>query len=148
MKVYCTNCQKVVETESPAGANTVPCPDCSSEINVPEGPLAPGAVIGDFLLEKALSSGGMGMVYLARQISLDRPVALKVLHEKFAANQEYIQGLFHEAALFKGTGHPLGVVHVHLTAERDAMVSGLGHILSVLLNVTLTYRRSGACSHR
>ena len=120
MKVYCTNCQKVVETEIPAGAKTVPCPDCSSEINVPEGPLAPGAVIGDFLLEKALSSGGMGMVYLARQISLDRPVALKVLHEKFAANQEYIQGLFHEARAAAKLTHP-HIVQAYAVGEENGI---------------------------
>ena len=88
MKLFCKNCNKVVEQEVPADTKEVKCPLCSSEIQVPENHLSPGAVIGDFLLESALNSGGMGMVYLARQISLDRPVALKVLHEKFANDKE------------------------------------------------------------
>lgn len=41
--------------------------------------IVPGRQLGDFLIEQQIGAGGMGVVYRAQQISLNRPVALKVL---------------------------------------------------------------------
>ena len=120
MTIYCPNCKKVIEPLIPADAQEVPCPACSGSVKVPESPLSPGAVLNDFLLEKALSSGGMGVVYLARQISLDRPVALKVLHNKFADNQEYIEGLFREARAAAKLTHP-NIVQAYAVGEENGI---------------------------
>lgn len=46
----------------------------------PDAPEAPGAVIGDYVIERVLGEGGFGAVYLARQeIPVQRRVALKIM---------------------------------------------------------------------
>lgn len=47
--------------------------------HLPAVDLVPGKQLGDFVVERQIGAGGMGVVYRARQISLNRPVALKVL---------------------------------------------------------------------
>ena len=46
------------------------------------------ALQGRFLVERELGQGGMGVVYLARDLALDRPVAIKVLREPLAGVPE------------------------------------------------------------
>ncbi len=56
------------------------------------------------LLEK-LGQGAMGTVYKARQLSMNRLVAVKVLHPRLAANPEFLQRLTREAHLAARLSH-------------------------------------------
>jgi serine/threonine protein kinase len=53
--------------------------------------------IKGYRIEKRLGAGGMGDVYRAQQISLDRPVALKILPPHLAEDQEFIERFVIEA---------------------------------------------------
>jgi serine/threonine-protein kinase len=71
-----------------------------------------GVILGDFQVERLLGRGGMGEVYLATQLSLNRPVALKVLRADFASNQKYLDRLKLEATAVARLNHP-SIVHVY-----------------------------------
>jgi len=68
--------------------------------------LAAGAVIGDFALEGVLGRGGMGVVYRARQRSLNRVVALKVLPPALAADPVALARFRREIAALARCDHP------------------------------------------
>ena len=51
-------------------------------------PLGPGVRLGPYEVVAAIGAGGMGEVYRARDIRLQRDVALKVLPELFAADPD------------------------------------------------------------
>jgi len=53
--------------------------------------------IGGYELERLLGKGAMGMVYRARQLSMDRPVALKLLSRELSANEDFVRRFMREA---------------------------------------------------
>lgn len=59
-----------------------------------------GAQSGEFIpgykFIKKLGAGAMGTVVLARQVSLDRPVAIKLLPRKFAADPQFVERFYKE----------------------------------------------------
>ena len=62
--------------------------------------------LGDFELRKKLGKGGMGEVYLARQISLDRLVALKTLSKELAKKGDFVARFEREAKSMAKIDHP------------------------------------------
>jgi serine/threonine-protein kinase len=62
------------------------------------------------IIEK-LGQGGMGTVYTGRQVSLDRPVAIKVLSEKMADIDEALERFKRESLIIARLNHP-NIIHV------------------------------------
>jgi serine/threonine protein kinase len=63
-------------------------------------------IIGDFEVIGQLGQGGMGTVYRARQISLNRQVALKILPTRLATDPEYVARFQREARVAANLAHP------------------------------------------
>ena len=64
------------------------------------------ALAGTYSVERELGRGGMGVVFLARDVSLDRPVAIKVLRPELAAREELRERFLHEARTGARLSHP------------------------------------------
>ena len=69
----------------------------------------PKEVLGDFELQRKLGQGGMAEVFLARQISLDRPVALKLLSKEMAKKPGFVERFIREARSMAKLDHPNAV---------------------------------------
>jgi len=68
--------------------------------------LAPGTELGRYRLTALLGVGGMGEVYRARDLRLDRDVAVKVLPERFAEDPERLARFEREAKAVAALAHP------------------------------------------
>jgi eukaryotic-like serine/threonine-protein kinase len=61
---------------------------------------------GRYRLEAKLGSGGMSTVYLARDETLDRPVAVKVMHREMSEQEDQLQRFRQEARAVAKLSHP------------------------------------------
>jgi serine/threonine-protein kinase len=59
-----------------------------------------------YLVEQKIGSGGMADVWLARDTELDREVAVKILHDRFAQDGEFVERFRREAQSAAGLQHP------------------------------------------
>ena len=65
-----------------------------------------GQKLGHYEVVSVLGSGGMGIVYLARDTRLGRDVALKLVREDLAADAELMTRLRREARILASLNHP------------------------------------------
>jgi beta-lactam-binding protein with PASTA domain/tRNA A-37 threonylcarbamoyl transferase component Bud32 len=75
-------------------------------------------VDGRYRIVQRIGSGGMADVYRAEDTHLGREVALKVLHRRFAQDQEFVERFRREAKSAAGLQHP-NVVGVYDRGEHD-----------------------------
>ncbi len=79
-----------------------------------------GVTLGDFQVDRLLGRGGMGEVYLARQVSLNREVALKVLRPDLLDNPAYISRFEAEAWSAAKLNHP-NIVHIYTLGSGEGL---------------------------
>lgn len=83
----------------------------------PEAPDELGRLAG-FRILKLLGSGGMGAVFLAEDVQLRRPVALKIIHRNFAAHSEASERFLREARAAAAIKHDHVVTIYQVGQER------------------------------
>jgi TolB-like protein/Flp pilus assembly protein TadD len=83
--------------------------------------LTPGTRLGPYEITELLGSGGMAEVYRARDVRLDREVAVKILPEHFASDPEALARFHREARTASALNHP------HLVTIYDIGEEDVGH---------------------
>src|SRR5574341_2458084 len=94
------------------------------------------ALAGRYSLERELGRGGMGVVYLAREVRLDRPVAIKLLRPELAADGPPRERFMREARTAAKLSHP-NIIPIHSVDEVGDFVF---FVMSYVEGETLTDR--------
>ena len=84
-----------------------------------------GGVVADrYELEELVGAGGMSSVFRAHDRLLDRKVALKILHEQYSSDGDYVEGFRREARSVASLSHPniVTVIDRGEHAERQFIV--------------------------
>ena len=116
----CPNCHRTVDPDAPSGI----CPECllGAAISTPAATYAAtlprrgtftapqpetlSRAIPSLEVLELLGQGGMGAVYRARQINLDRPVALKILSPQLGRDPGFAERFAREAKTLAKLNHP------------------------------------------
>ena len=120
MRFQCPLCKEPLLIEDTEMGSQVQCIHCGKPVTVPSSRTAPGSIIGDFIIINEIGRGGMGIVYLAHQISLDRPVALKILADTYAKNADFVVGFIKEARAAAKLNHP-NIVQAYAVGDDDGI---------------------------
>jgi hypothetical protein len=83
--------------------------------------LSPGRVIAGYRIEGVAGRGGMGVVYRATQLTLDRIVALKVIAPELARDEGFRQRFKRESRVAASIRHP-NVIAVHDALEAEGFL--------------------------
>jgi ABC-type branched-subunit amino acid transport system substrate-binding protein len=83
--------------------------------------LAPGARFAGYRIESLIGRGGMGVVYRATDLSLERPVALKLIAPELAEDPRFRERFLKEPRLAASLDHP-NVVPIYEAGEREGQL--------------------------
>ncbi|HEY0343561.1 MAG TPA: serine/threonine-protein kinase [Solirubrobacteraceae bacterium] len=96
--------------------------------------VGPEDIIGGYRLEEIIGQGGMGVVYRARQLTLERNEAVKLISEAYAANPSYRERFVRESRLAARIEHPHVVPIYNAGGDRGLLYIAMRLIDGVTLS--------------
>ncbi len=92
---------------------------CAPQAEAPADPFLGRTINGKFKVEAMIGQGGMGKVYRARHLTLDRPVVLKMLHRTYSEDPQIVQRFQREARAASRLNHPNSIAVLDFGAAED-----------------------------
>ncbi|MCC5845466.1 MAG: protein kinase [Verrucomicrobia bacterium] len=134
---HCSNCDARLRINANAMGTMLNCPECEGEIRVPKLDLGPGFVVGGFLIKHRIGQGGMGEVYLAKQLSLERDVALKILPAQYTQQSSFVVRFLKEVHYQAKMDHPNIVTAYDAGEDNGVYFMAMAHVAGETLEALL-----------
>ena len=96
---HCSSCGCKMDISALGPYTNVVCPDCGHHTRVK-------CELGHYLLTGRHAAGGMSMVFSARDTTLQREVAIKILNEEYSQDELRMQHFENEALITAAISHP------------------------------------------
>jgi hypothetical protein len=138
----CNNCDSRLEIEAESAGEQVECPTCKAWVVVPRKGIEPGTTLGGFRIVRLLGRGGMAEVYLARQLSMDRAVAVKILSQSLASQPAAAEAFIREIRLTAKLQHANLVTAFDAGEDHGVLFMAMAYINGSTLHEAV--RRKGA----
>jgi eukaryotic-like serine/threonine-protein kinase len=101
---------------------TDPLSQVAEVVAAPADRLVGRSLAGKYRLDKLLGEGGMGAVYRARQLALDKTIAVKVMHTELASDPTFAARFHREAKAASRLDHPNSIRILDFGEEADGLL--------------------------
>ena len=109
----CEKCGNLIDVTGLEPGDGITCPYCSHQFAITRQ-------FGNFMLERQLGAGGMGAVYLGRDLTLNRTVAVKVLKPELVSDEKFLNTFLREAEITASLNHP-NIVQVFAFGQHEGI---------------------------